>query len=94
MDKDQLARLVKGARAQASHYPNFMSSPSGPTEPLTKTEGQVLRLICQDKSNAEIGELLGIKLPTVKTHVSPIFTKLGVSRRAQAASEARRLHLV
>lgn len=94
VDEDQLARLVRGARVQASHYPNFMSSPSGPAEPLTKTEGQVLRLICQDKSNAEIGELLGIKLPTVKTHVSHILTKLGVSRRAQAASEARRLHLV
>lgn len=53
----------------------------------------MLHLICQNKSNAEIDELLGVKLPTVKTHVSHIFTKLGVSRRAQAASEAKRLRL-
>jgi LuxR family maltose regulon positive regulatory protein len=54
----------------------------------------VLRLICQDKSNTEIGQVLGIKLPTVKTHVSHILAKLGVRRRSQAASEARRLRLV
>lgn len=90
----QLARLVRGARTQASYYPDFMAPPTGPTETLTETEMQVLRLICQDKSNAEIGELLGIKLPTVKTHVSHILTKLSVRRRSQAASEARRLHLV
>ena len=93
-EKEQLARLVKGARMQASHYPKYLEAAGGLADPLTETELQVLRLICQDKSNAEIGELLGIKLPTVKTHVSHILTKLRVSRRAQAASEARRLRLV
>ena len=33
---------------------------------------QVLRLICADRSNAEIGAILNIKLPTVKTHVRHI----------------------
>lgn len=91
---EQLARLVKGARAQASRYPDFLTQPTGPSEHLTEAERQVLRLICQDKSNAEIGQVLGIKLPTVKTHVSHILAKLGVRRRSQAASEARRLRLV
>ncbi|MGN0076600.1 MAG: LuxR C-terminal-related transcriptional regulator [Parafannyhessea sp.] len=90
----QLARLVKGARAQASRYPDFLAQPKGPAERLTEAECEVLRLICQDKSNAEIGQVLGIKLPTVKTHVSHILAKLGVRRRSQAATEARRLHLV
>lgn len=94
VDPSQVSRLIKTTRVQATHYPNFMAVPSGPTEPLTDTELQVLRLICSDKSNAEIGEILSIKLPTVKTHVSHILTKLDVSRRSQAASEARRLHLV
>ena len=93
-DPGQVSRLIKAARVQATFYPNFMAGPSGPTEPLTDTELQVLRLICRDKSNAEIGEILSIKLPTVKTHVSHILAKLDVSRRSQAASEARRLHLV
>ena len=38
--------------------------------------------------------LLDIKLPTVKTHVSHILTKLNVSRRSEAKTAARRLWLV
>lgn len=61
---------------------------------MTATELQVLRLMCADKSNAEIGHILDIKLPTVKTHVSHILTKLNVSRRSEAKTAARRLWLV
>lgn len=62
--------------------------------PLTEAELQVLRLICADRSNAEIGALLDISLSTVKTHVSRILDKLGVARRSQIKAVARRLHLV
>lgn len=86
--------LVRASRTQASRYPDYLAETPGLADPLTETETQVLRLVCQGKSNAEIGRLLGIKLPTVKTHVSHIFAKLGVSRRAQATERARRLHLV
>lgn len=61
---------------------------------MTAAELQVLRLMCADKSNAEIGRILDIKLPTVKTHVSHILTKLNVSRRSEAKTAARRLWLV
>lgn len=61
---------------------------------MTATELQVLRLMCADKSNAEIGRILDIKLPTVKTHVSHILTKLNVSRRSEAKTAARRLWLI
>ena len=61
---------------------------------MTATELQVLRLLCADKSNAEIGRILDIKLPTVKTHVSHILTKLNVSRRSEAKTAARRLWLI
>ena len=50
--------------------------------------------MCADKSNAEIGRILDIKLPTVKTHVSHILTKLNVSRRSEAKTAARRLWLI
>lgn len=61
---------------------------------MTAAELQVLRLLCADKSNAEIGRILDIKLPTVKTHVSHILTKLNVSRRSEAKTAARRLWLI
>lgn len=57
-------------------------------------ELQILHLLCADKSNAEIGAILDIKLPTVKTHVSHILAKLGVSRRSEARTAAKKLRLV
>ena len=65
-----------------------------PGETLTATELQILRLICADKSNAQIGEIMDIKLPTVKTHVSHILEKLGVSRRSEARTVAQKRWLV
>ena len=37
---------------------------------------------------------MDVKLPTVKTHVSHILTKLDVKRRAEAKTAAKKLHLV
>jgi DNA-binding NarL/FixJ family response regulator len=57
---------------------------------LSEREIEVLRLISDGKSNKEIGKALYIAEDTVKRHVSNILTKLGVSDRAQAATEAIR----
>ena len=87
-------QVVAFARVQAARYPYFLEPPLPPGEEMTAAELQVLRLLCADKSNAEIGRILDIKLPTVKTHVSHILTKLNVSRRSEAKTAARRLWLV
>ena len=47
-----------------------------------------------DLSNAAIGEILDIKLPTVKAHVSHVMQKLGVMTRAKAKAAVRKLGLV
>lgn len=52
---------------------------------------QVLRLICADKSNAEI---LSIRVSTVKSHVSSVLSKLGVNRRSEARTAAKKLWLI
>ena len=62
--------------------------------PLSETERQVLQLLCAGKSNAEIGQALHIKLPTVKTHVSHVLKKLKISRRTQVRDAAQRLHFI
>ena len=41
-----------------------------------------------------VGQIMDIKLPTVKTHVSHILTKLDVSRRSEAKTAAKRLWLI
>jgi len=51
---------------------------------LTRRERQVLGLIAQGKTNREIAALLVTSQGTVKTHVTHIFRKLGVSDRVGA----------
>ena len=92
--EDFLRQLIQAARTQAVYYPNFLQPRQSPREPLTAAEQQVLRLLCADKSNGEIGEILGIRLPTVKSHVSHILQKLGVKRRGEAKTAAERFHLL
>ena len=85
---------MSAVRMQASCYPEFLKPPLPRNDELTSAELQVLRLICADRSNAEIGEILNIKLPTVKTHVRHILTKLNVSRRSEAKTAAIKLRLI
>ncbi len=87
-------RLMADVRAQAAYYPRFLQPRLAPKDALTPTEVQILRLLCADKSNAEIGQIMDIKLPTVKTHVSHILDKLDVKRRSEAKTAAKRLRLV
>lgn len=87
-------RLMAAVREQDAYYPAFLQPRTAPGESLTATELQILRLICADKSNAEIGKIMDIKLPTVKTHVSHILDKLGVSRRSEAKTAAKKRWLI
>jgi DNA-binding NarL/FixJ family response regulator len=52
---------------------------------LTDREREVLLLIAQGRSNAEIAELLVIAESTAKTHVKRVLAKIDVHDRAQAA---------
>ena len=87
-------KLIMATRERASMYPDYLHPRREMSAPLSAAELQVLRLICASRSNAEIGDILDIKLSTVKTHVSSILRKLGVSRRSEAKDAAERLHLI
>ena len=72
-------RLIAHFAAQA-RTPS--RTPPGLTE-LTEREREVLSLVAEGLSNAEIARTLHVSLPTAKTHVSRILTKLGARDRTQ-----------
>ncbi|MFN2376276.1 MAG: response regulator transcription factor [Candidatus Binatia bacterium] len=52
---------------------------------LSEREKQILRLICDGLSNAEIATRLGLSSETVKADLKRIFRKIDVKNRTQAA---------
>jgi DNA-binding NarL/FixJ family response regulator len=59
-----------------------------PPEPLSPRETQVLALVAQGLTNAEIGRRLCISEATVKTHLLRVFSKLGVTDRTAVVTTA------
>jgi DNA-binding NarL/FixJ family response regulator len=55
---------------------------------ISGRENEVLRLLADGKSNAQIAEELVISQNTVKTHIKNVYKKLGASNRAEAVSIA------
>ena len=76
--------LVKRGRAQ----------PAEPAPRLSEREQEVLALVAQGLSNAEIGARLFIGAATVKTHLLHVFEKLQVRDRTRAVTRAQELGLL
>jgi len=59
------------------------------TSSLSERERKVLELLARGYAYKEIGEQMGITVPTVGTHVRHIYDKLHVNNRAQAVAKLR-----
>ena len=80
--------------SKLSEGPRLMPSAHGAYGELTERETEVLVLIAQGLSNAEIAGRLVVAESTVKTHVSRVLVKLGLRDRTQAAVFASAARLV
>lgn len=86
--------LSRFAAASApSPAPRPAANSAALPEPLTEREAEVLVLLADARSNAEIASALFIGEATVKTHVSRILQKLGARDRVQAVVLALRMGL-
>ena len=74
-----------GARRVQRHV-----EPAGRDTTLTPREREVLVLVSDGRSNAEIARALFISAKTVSVHVSNIMAKLGAASRTEAVAVARR----
>ncbi len=80
-----------GRRADAAAHER---AEAGAVERLTPRELDVLRLVAQGQTNAEVALSLTVTVATVKTHIEHIIAKLGVADRTQAAVRAVELGLL
>lgn len=98
---DQIAQaIVRAARGEtvlaatvATRLADRMRA-RNPAAELTARELEVLALVAEGQSNAEVGRSLFIGEATVKTHLLRAFAKLGVSDRTAAVTAAYRLGLL
>jgi DNA-binding CsgD family transcriptional regulator len=60
-----------------------------PSAALTPREQEILDLVAEGKTNAEVARVLWVAPSTVKKHLENIYAKLGVGRRAAAVTRGR-----
>ncbi len=87
LDRNVQARLLDHATATGE---DDATSAGDLPDGLTAREGEVLALVAEGLSNAEIAERLFISRPTVKTHINQILRKTGCRDRPQAIVYALR----
>lgn len=98
---DYIQRLVEGnssnpelALTGAKLPGSSKQIPHGLVEPISSREMEVLALMAQGLSNAEIASRLFLSPNTLKSHTQNIFGKLDVHSRVQAVNRARELKLI
>jgi DNA-binding NarL/FixJ family response regulator len=81
--------------AERSLVREWMADDStGPQEPLTLREREVLKLIAEAHTNREIGELLHVSSKTVESHRANLLRKLGMRDRVELVRYAIRRGLI
>ena len=66
----------------------------GPTDPLTPREEEVVKLIAEAHTNAQIAEMLHLSEKTVESHRANVLRKLGMRDRVELVRYAIRRGLV
>jgi DNA-binding NarL/FixJ family response regulator len=89
---------VCAAVRQAFEHSVYFAADSPPAPPalgetdsaaLTRRELEILRLVAEGRSNAQVGKMLWVTEQTVKFHLSNIYRKLDVSNRTEASRWAQ-----
>ena len=85
---DELAETVLDALAIPGRRLTAVDPADRPSR-LTRREHEILQLLAQGHSNAQLAKLLWVTEQTIKFHLSNIYRKLNVSNRTEAAHGRR-----
>jgi len=94
---DCIQRLLEAfpeVESESAETAEVQTSGGGLIEPLSEREIEVLQLIAEGLTNAQIASRLYLTLNTVKAHSRSIYSKLGVNNRTQAGLRARSLGII
>lgn len=94
--RELVDRIVRATRRGAGPvtFPVDLVTDARAGSPLSDRELEVLRLVADARSNAEIATELGLAVGTVKRHVYNVYRKLDVGTRVAAITAATRLGLL
>jgi DNA-binding NarL/FixJ family response regulator len=87
-----LGRLHGSGSEKERNASKDLKAVSGPSEPLTSRETDVLHLLSRGYTYTEIAERLCISLHTVTSHIKNSYRKLAVHSAAAAVTRAAELH--
>ena len=99
---DELAQAIRAAHAGLGTLSSeavqalvqFANQKPASGQDLTNREREVLALLIEGLNNTQIAESLFVSPSTIKSHVSNIFSKLGVSSRTEAVALALKKHIL
>ena len=85
---DALEAIMRGevtvSDAPRRRYANHDLRWPGRDAELTEREAEILALVAQGKTNAQIVELLYLSINTIKTHIRSAYRKIGATTRVEA----------
>jgi len=92
IDLPAILREARDFKLAADAGVTLSAQPPGatPLDLLTKREREVLGLICEGLTNAEIAKRLFLSPATIKLHLRHVYAKLGVRSRTEAVLFANR----
>ena len=90
---DAIRAIVAGKQFFSREVQKMMKD-NPPTPELSPRQQEILASLTRGLTNDDIAKQLGISIPSVKTHLSALFGKLGAANKTEAVAIALRKHLL
>ena len=83
-----LDHLIDLAKKMALLYPDYLRKIKEDLPALTETEKEILLLLADERTNAEVADFMDISINTIKFHLKNIYAKLKVKTRQQSGKDS------